>query len=282
MSRRTPAERAYRAAFHAYPRRWQWRHQREALAVLLERADRRGGRVSWADAADLLGHGLAERGLAVVRSLRRLTPLAKLGLAVAVSALVVVGAEVYLDAVRGPTQAEVQAALPATAQVNTTRCPAHEPALPDPAHATEAVVHVLNHQLEPLAADRLLICRWTASHGGDPRSGVLTGQRLVTDQATIGGTRTALNSLRHSWWFNLHGWTQSGSAEASSTAPSATELVFGAGRSAVAVSLAPPGYSKFGFTSNGVLTPFDENAAVDTLTDRTVPHLLTGAPHKPR
>lgn len=284
VARSTAAERVYRAAFHAYPRRWRWRHQREALAVLLERADDRGGRVSWADCADLVGHGLTERGLGVARGMGRLTPLARVGLALAVATLVVAGVEADLYAVRGPTQAQVRAALPATAQTNTTRCPRHPPALPDQVHSTHAVVHVLDHQLEPLDADRMLICRWVYRHPGDPATSVLADQHLVTDPATITAARQALNSLRHSWWFNLHDLHQSltvASGAGHSPVRVETRLIFGAGGvdgSAVAVHLPRPS-DRWGFFDNGLLSPGDDNAAADTLADRTVPHLLAGPPH---
>ncbi len=281
-ARPTAAERVYRVAFHAYPRRWRWVHQREALAVLLERADDRHGRASWADGLDLLVHGLAERSLGVVRGLRRLTPLAKIGLAVAVAAVLVTGVEVDLDAVRGPTQAQARAALPATAQVNTTRCPTHPPDLPDQVHGTHAVVHVLNHQLEPLDADRMLVCRWVDHHAGDPTTGVLTSQRLVTDRATVIKAQQTLNSLRHSWWFDLRGWDHSGGGTPGSLVHPVTELVFGSSGSAVAVVLPQPGGATHGSFSNGILSPGDDNTAADTLADRTVPHLLATAPAVPR
>lgn len=61
-------ERRYRRLLALYPASWRARHDEEVLAVLLECAPPGRARPGWRDAADLIGHALAERARRAGRS----------------------------------------------------------------------------------------------------------------------------------------------------------------------------------------------------------------------
>ncbi|HEY9293738.1 MAG TPA: hypothetical protein VIP98_20865 [Microlunatus sp.] len=65
MTAPTPAERriesTYRLVLTLFPSSWQDRHSEEACAILVDRAQQRGGKVSGADIADLVWHATTAR-----------------------------------------------------------------------------------------------------------------------------------------------------------------------------------------------------------------------------
>jgi hypothetical protein len=85
----------------------------------------------------------------------------------------------------GPGTAPAPAASAALRSALADRCPAHTPGHP------ASDVDGTDTSLEPLAADRVLLC----SYRGPTGTGALIGHTLVTDRQAVDRLRAALNKL---------------------------------------------------------------------------------------